>query len=70
MNPVRIAGLVLAAVGGVLLFFGFNATDSLTEEASSLVTGKYTEQTRWYIILGAAGIVGGILLAVFGRRRG
>lgn len=70
MTPARIAGFVVAVIGLVLLIFGLSATDSLTEEASDMVTGKYTEQTRWYIILGAAGIVGGILLAVFGSRRG
>lgn len=70
MNPVQIAGIVLVVVGLVLLIFGFSATDSLTEEASEMLTGKYTEQTMWYIVLGAAGIVGGILLVFSGRRRG
>lgn len=70
MNPVQIVGIVLAVVGAVLLVFGFSATDSVTEEASDMLTGRYTEQTRWYFILGAAGIAGGILLAIFGRRRG
>lgn len=70
MNSVQIVGIVLAAVGGVLLIFGFNASESVTEEASEMLTGQFTEQTRWYFILGAAGIVGGALLAIFGRRRG
>lgn len=70
MNSIQITGLVIAAVGVVLLVFGLNATDSLTEEASNMLTGRFTEETRWYIIMGTAGIVGGVLLAIFGRRRG
>ncbi|MCK9488350.1 MAG: DUF3185 family protein [Xanthomonadales bacterium] len=68
MNGTKILGLVLLVAGIILLYFGFNATDSLGEQAMETVTGRYTDNTMWYLIgggvLGAAGL--GLLL--FGRR--
>lgn len=70
MHPVRIIGIVLFVVGLVLLYMGYTATDSVTEQISETFTGRYTEETRWYLIGGAAASVGGLLLAIFGRGKG
>ena len=59
MSPVRIIGIVLLVVGAILLFMGFNATDSVADQVSETFTGQYTESTRWYIIGGAAAAVAG-----------
>lgn len=69
MSPVRIIGIVLVAIGAVLLVFAFTAADSPVEEVTRTLTGRFTEQTRWHFILGIAAIVGGALLAIFGRRK-
>jgi hypothetical protein len=69
MSPIRILGIVLVAIGGVLLVFAFGAADSPVEEVSRTLTGRFTEETRWHFILGIAAIVGGVLLAIFGRQR-
>jgi LPXTG-motif cell wall-anchored protein len=38
------------------------------EQVSNAITGRFTDQTMWYLILGIAAAVGGVLLFAFGRR--
>ena len=66
---MRILGAVILVVGVILLYFGFNASEAVTEKVVEGVTGKYTNETMGYIIGGAALIVGGGLLAFFGERK-
>lgn len=67
MNATQIVGIVLLAIGIVLLGFGINSSQALTEKVMEGVTGRYTENTMWYIIGGIALIVGGGALAFFNR---
>ncbi len=71
MSTQCILGLVLLVVGGVLLVFGLNATDSVADEISEGLTGKFTDETTWYILGGLAlALVGGLTLFVgSGRAR-
>ena len=69
MSIVRIIGLVLLAVGTVLLIFGYNATQSVSEKIVEGFTGHFTNQTTWYLIGGVAAVVGGLGLAVWGSGR-
>lgn len=68
MTPARIIGIVLVVVGIILIGMGYNASQSFGEELSEAVTGRYSDQTMWYFIAGAAAAVGGLLLALFGKR--
>ena len=54
---MRVIGIVLAVVGVVLLFFGITASDSLVDQASKTFTGRFTQQTMIYIILGIVALV-------------
>jgi uncharacterized membrane protein YidH (DUF202 family) len=65
----RLLGLVLLAVGIVLLGFGMNSSHAVTEKVVEGVTGRYTDNTMWYIISGIAMIVGGGVLALIGKPR-
>ncbi|HYU12843.1 MAG TPA: DUF3185 family protein [Stellaceae bacterium] len=67
MSGMRVIGIVLAVVGVVLLYFGITASDSLVDQASKTFTGRFTQQTMLYIILGIVLLVGGGLTAL--RRR-
>ncbi|HSP79495.1 MAG TPA: DUF3185 family protein [Myxococcaceae bacterium] len=72
MGIARILGFMLIVAGTVFLVSAYRATGSLSERASELVTGRYTERTQRDLALGAAGVVGGALLLAFGgggRRR-
>ena len=67
MGTSRIMGIVLLVVGLVLLYFGWQASQSLGDQITETFTGRFTDSTMWFLILGAAAAVGGLLLAVVRR---
>lgn len=63
MNQKSVIGIALLVLGLMLLFFGFNASESPAEEVSEALTGSYSDQTMLYLIGGAvAAVVGAVLL--------
>lgn len=62
MSTNKIIGIVLLVLGGVLVFFGLNATESIGEEVLEGVTGRYSDQTMYYLIGGAVSAVLGLVL--------
>jgi len=68
MNKTQIIGVVLLAVGILALFFAYNASQAPLEEISNAVTGRYSRETILYFAIGVAGVVGGGLLTIFGKR--
>ncbi|MEQ8251423.1 DUF3185 family protein [Oceanibaculum nanhaiense] len=68
MNTSRIVGIVALAIGVVLLIFAQQATQAPVEELSNTLTGRYTDETMWYLVAGVAAAVGGGALLIFGRR--
>ena len=69
MSGTRIAGIVILVVGAFLLILGINAADSFGEQLVEGLTGQFTDQTTWYIVLGLAGTVLGLLMTLFGGHR-
>jgi len=69
MSIQRIIGAVLVVVGAILLFNGLSATEAPMEEIGRELTGSYSDNTMTYIVAGAAALVAGGLLMVFGGRR-
>jgi LPXTG-motif cell wall-anchored protein len=69
MSASQIAGIGILIVGAILLVVGFNASQAPLDQISNALTGRFTDQTMWYIIAGIVALVGGGLLALFGRRR-
>jgi len=70
MAANRILALVLIVVGVILLFFAYQSSQSLGDQVTEAVTGRFTDATIWYIILGAAAAVAGMGLLVFGKSSG
>lgn len=68
MSPQRIAGIVLMAAGLILLIVGFNASESVADQASNFFTGKFTKDTMWYLIGGAVMAIAGFALLFLGGR--
>lgn len=68
MRMTQILGVVALVIGLVLLGFAYHASNAPMEQVSEAITGRYTNQTMWYLILGIAAAVGGIFLVIFGRR--
>lgn len=67
MKNNQILGLALLVGGIVLLYFGYQASQSVGEQVVESFTGKFTDSTTWYFVLGAAGTVAGIYLLAFRR---
>jgi uncharacterized membrane protein YidH (DUF202 family) len=68
MSGARLLGLVLVAVGIVLLVFGYNASQAPLDQISETFTGKYRDSTMLYLIGGVIALVAGGFMAFAGRR--
>jgi drug/metabolite transporter (DMT)-like permease len=68
MHMTQILGIVGLVIGVVLLGLAYHASTSPLEQVADAITGRYTDRTMWYLILGIAAAVGGVLLVAFGRR--
>ncbi len=68
MSTTKLAALVLIVVGGILLYFGYSASESAFESVTESVTGRFTDQTTMYLIGGAACAVVGAGLLLFGKK--
>jgi hypothetical protein len=49
------------------LGFAYHASNAPLDQLSNALTGRFTDQTMWYFVLGAAAALGGALLALFGK---
>lgn len=62
MNQKSVIGIALLVVGVILLVVGFNSTQSLTEEVSEAFTGRFSDETMFYLIGGAVASVIGLVM--------
>ena len=63
MNQKSMAGIALLVIGLVLLYFGYNASQSPAEELSEALTGRFSDETMFYLIGGGvAGVLGAVML--------
>ena len=67
MTQRKIIGITLFGVGCLLLAAAYHATGAPLEQLSNSLTGRYTDQTVWFLIAGFAGIVSGALLMMPAR---
>lgn len=70
MAKNSILGLVLLVVGVILLFFAYQSSQSVGDQVTEAVTGRFTDSTTWYLILGAASAVAGVGLLLFNKSGG
>jgi hypothetical protein len=68
MNSQGIVGGVLIILGVAILIFGMNASHSVADQVSNTVTGKFTQDTMWYILGGIAVGALGVFMLIFGVR--
>jgi hypothetical protein len=62
-------GIALLVVGAILLYFGWEASQSVTEEVRRELMGNFSDDTTKYFVGGGAAVVLGLLLASFGVKR-
>ncbi|MDZ4729267.1 MAG: DUF3185 family protein [Xanthomonadales bacterium] len=62
MDNKKIIAIVLLALAAILLYFGFNASQSPTEEIGEALTGQYSDQTMMYLIGGGVAAAAGLFM--------
>lgn len=67
MGTNKIVGLVLLVVGLILLYFGWQSSQSVGDQITETFTGRFTDSTMWFFIIGAAATVAGLLMAMMKR---
>ena len=67
MGANKVVGIVLLVVGLILLYFGWQSSQSVGDQITETFTGRFTDSTMWFLIIGAAAAVGGLMLAVIKR---
>lgn len=68
MSPQRIFGIALLALGVVLLVIGMSASHSMADQVSNMFTGRFTDNTTWYIVGGIVTGIAGLSMLLFGSR--
>ncbi|MGA3067869.1 MAG: DUF3185 family protein [Tepidisphaeraceae bacterium] len=68
MSTQRIFGIVLLVVGVALMIVGINASHSAADQVSNTFTGRFTQETAWYIFGGGAAALFGLLMVLVGPR--
>lgn len=62
MGSSKLVGIILLVVGIGLLYFGYQSTQSLGGQVTETLTGRFSDDTMWYLIGGAAAAVAGVFL--------
>ena len=68
MSSRSIFGIILLVVGILVFAVGLNASNSMTDQVSNALTGRFTENTTWYMIGGIAAALAGLLMLASGFR--
>jgi len=63
----RIVGVVLIIVGAILLYFSYEASQSIASEVSEMATNEPTDNTIWYLIGGVAAVIIGLYATIRGK---
>jgi TRAP-type C4-dicarboxylate transport system permease small subunit len=67
MANQKLIGILLLTFGLILLFFGWQSTESVGEQLTEAVTGRFTQQTMLYLIGGAIAAIAGLYILLSRR---
>jgi ABC-type uncharacterized transport system permease subunit len=59
-NQIVAIGLLVGAV--VLAYFGYQSTQSVTEQIHESLTGRFTDSTMWYFVFAVICAIAGIVM--------
>lgn len=65
MANQKLIGVVLLVIGAVLLYFGYQSSQSFGGQITESLTGRFTDETMGYLIGGAAAVAAGAFMALF-----
>ncbi|MCP1338844.1 DUF3185 family protein [Idiomarina sp. M1R2S28] len=63
----RIVGIVLLVVGAILLYFSYEASQSIASSVSEVATNQPTDNTIWYLVGGVAAVIVGLYAVIRGK---
>lgn len=64
MGSQKLIGVVLIVVGLILLYFGWQSSQSIGDQVVETFTGRFTEGTMWFLIVGAVSTIAGLFLTI------
>lgn len=64
MSTIQIIGIVLLFTSGILLYFGYQASRSPSGQVAETFTGRLSDSTTLYFIVGATAAVGGFAMVL------
>ncbi|MCU0907805.1 MAG: DUF3185 family protein [Rhodobacteraceae bacterium] len=70
MTRSNILGLVVLAVGVILLVFAWRGTGAPMDQMTDAMTGRFTGATMWYLVCGVAAVIAGAGLLYRSLARG
>ena len=57
MPSKQLLGLILLVVGAILLYFGWQSTQSVGDQLTEAMTGRFTDEAMWFLMGGAIALV-------------
>ncbi|WP_333607218.1 DUF3185 family protein [Arsukibacterium sp.] len=63
----KVLAVVLLVVGILLLVFAYQSSQSMGDQVTEAVTGRFTDSTIWFLIFGAAATAAGVGMMLLGR---
>ncbi|MEX0963958.1 MAG: DUF3185 family protein [Pseudohongiellaceae bacterium] len=67
MKEATVLGMALLVAGVIMLYFGWQSSESIGDQLTESLTGRFTNETMFFIIGGAAAIVVGLYLSIRGK---
>ena len=64
MKNQKLLGVALLVVGAIMLYFGWQSSESVGDQVTEAFTGRFTDETMIFIIGGAVALVAGIYLTL------
>lgn len=59
MPSKQLLGIILLVVGAIMLYFGWQSTQSIGDQLTEAMTGRFTDETMFFLIGGAIALVAG-----------
>jgi hypothetical protein len=60
----KVTGLVLLVVGFILIFSGYNVSQSFSSDVSRFFTGTATNRALWMLVGGATAVIAGAAILI------
>jgi len=61
VNGKRLIGIALLVIGVILFLVGYNSTQAPVENLTETFTGRYSDETMFYLLGGAVAAVIGLV---------